>query len=205
MKEGNARTLMPMRVAALILAAGGSRRLGRPKQLLEFEGETLLARTVRLSSHSGAFPVLAVLGSSADQIVASVHSTAVQFVMNQDWEQGIAASIHAGLHALEELAPATQGVILLTCDQPRLTAEHLESMLQEFLESKGEAIIASAYAGTLGTPVIFPREDFAGLYTLKGDQGARSLLKGNRRVIREIPLPGGEIDIDHPADLDLLR
>lgn len=193
-----------MQVAVLILAAGASRRLGRPKQLVEYQDETLLARAIRLSHEAGAARIVVVLGSSADEVAASLHSTPANLVINQDWEQGIASSIHAGLSALEELAPRVDGVLLLTCDQPRLTREHLVQMLDVFQQSGGILSIGSAYGGTLGVPALFPRQRFAELYTLRGDQGARLLLKGEKSSIREVELPGGEIDIDTPADLNQL-
>ena len=128
-----------MPVAAIILAAGASRRLGRPKQLLEFRGETLLARTIRLAKESGASPVIVVLGAQFENISASIERKNEIVVRNEEWAQGIATSIHAGMRAMDANAKDASGVLILGCDQPRLTADHLRSLIALF-ESQAEAI-----------------------------------------------------------------
>lgn len=140
-----------MPVAAIILAAGASRRLGQPKQLLVYEGETLLERASRLASEAGASPVITVLGAYFIEICAAIPQGDSICVLNDKWEQGIASSIHAGLHALDAIAPKSPGVLLMTCDQPRLTAAHLRALLKAFKKQGGHGIAASTYAGTLGS------------------------------------------------------
>lgn len=190
-----------MSVAAIVLAAGASTRLGRPKQLLELRGETLLTRVLRLAAEAGAAPMIAVLGANFAAIRGSIASPDAICVVNGNWEQGIASSIHAGLDALESHSTDSHGVMLLTCDQPRLTASHLRSMLDRFTGQGDNEIVASCYAGVLGVPAIFPRSAFAALRGLHGDRGARSLLANPPCRLVEIDFPGGEIDIDSPADL----
>jgi molybdenum cofactor cytidylyltransferase len=194
-----------MPVAAIVLAAGASTRLGRPKQLLELQGETLLARALRLAAEAGAAPAIAVLGANCEMVRASIASPSVICTFNQNWEQGIASSIHAGLDALEAHAPDSTGVVLLTCDQPRLTASHLQSLLEAFGAHGGNVIVASRYAGALGVPAIFPSSAFAGLRKLQGDIGARPLLANPPCPLIEVDFPGGEIDIDTAADLAQLE
>ena len=194
-----------MSVAAIILAAGASRRLGQPKQLLGLDGETLLARAIRLAAEAGASPVIAVLGAHFNAIGASIASMQVIVVFNEQWEQGIAGSIHAGLDAVNSNAPDSAGVLLLTCDQPRLTAAHLLALLDRFSLSGAKAIVASRYAGSPGVPAVFPRSVFPDLRSLEGDRGARSLLANPPCPLVAVEFTGGEIDIDSPEDMAYLR
>lgn len=196
-----------MPVAAVVLAAGASRRLGQPKQLLTHGGEILLVRAIRLVTEAGATPVIAVLGAHHERILATIPLDKLQNaipIVNSAWEQGIAASIHAALAALQVYAPHTSGALILGCDQPRLTGEHLRAMHETFTAQTEPAIVASTYAGVVGIPAVFPRQLFAELLELRGNQGARALLKQPSCPLIALPFPGGEIDIDLPADLDLL-
>ena len=194
-------TLMPMSVAAIILAAGASRRLGQPKQLLVYGGETMIERVIRQASECGATPVIAVLGAYHEMIGEAVRSSNFTPVVNSAWEQGISSSIQAGLTAVEEAAPHALGALVLACDQPRLSAEHLRAMLEVFRAQAAQAIVASAYQGVLGTPAVFPCEVFAELRALRGDKGARALLMQPPCPLVSLPFPGGEIDIDLPVDV----
>ncbi len=193
-----------MSVAAIILAAGASRRLGQPKQLLRFQAETLLGRAIRLAHEAGASPVFVVLGANFAAISSRSTFDHEILVLNDRWEQGIATSIHAGLDALGEKAISPSGVLLMTCDQPRLTAEHLRILFDEFTKHPEPVIAASTYTGIQGTPAIFPRLTFPDLAKLCGDQGARKLLTHPPCPVISFDFIGGEIDIDLPADISHL-
>jgi molybdenum cofactor cytidylyltransferase len=193
--------LTGMSVAAIILAAGGSRRLGRPKQLLEWEGETLLNRAIRIATEAGALPVLAVLGAQFDVIRASIQSRAVISVHNDRWRQGMGRSIETGMRALDVCAPDAGGVLLMSCDQPRLTIDHLRSLMTVAGSQDSPVITASSYAGISGVPAVFPRETFAGLHALRGDKGARSIIEQAPCPVVTLEFAGGEVDIDAPEDL----
>lgn len=190
-----------MTIPAIILAAGGSRRLGQPKQLLIFEGESLLERSLRLAREAGAAPVLAVLGANFASICAAVSFENAIPVLNDQWESGMASSIHAGLNEAEVRAPEHAGLLVMTCDQPRLSAQHLHNLLKAFQEHKAESIIASEYADTKGIPAVLPRSVFHALRALHGDKGARSLFTRAACPVLALPFEGGEIDIDLPTDL----
>jgi molybdenum cofactor cytidylyltransferase len=191
-----------MSVPAIILAAGASRRLGHPKQLVRVGGETLLGRTIRLTREAGASPIFVVLGAHRESIEAEVDLTGVQPVMNPDWERGIASSIHAGLGAVNGVIPDAAGVLLLVCDQPRLTAGHLRKLMAAFDGAEQTSIAASVYAGVAGIPAIFPAEQFDALLGLRGDAGARHLLRNPGCRLLTFAFDGGEVDVDTPADLD---
>jgi molybdenum cofactor cytidylyltransferase len=190
-----------MSCAAIVLAAGASRRLGQPKQLIEYHGETLLGRAIRLAEVAGAEPVVVVLGAHHEAIRASAELHSAVIIVNEDWEQGIAGSIRAGVDALAGLAPRIAGVLLLTCDQPRLTAPHLRALMEVFAAQSVPVIVASKYAEAIGGPAVFPRPMFGELCKLRGDQGARALIASAPCAVIAIDLPGGEVDIDSPDDL----
>lgn len=196
---------MSASVGAIILAAGASRRLGQPKQLLMHGGETLLQRALRFVNDAAATPVFAVLGAQHERILQSVTMRDAIPVINERWEQGISTSIHAGLDALEEIAPNAAGALILICDQPRLTADHLCALMDAFAAQSEAVIVASAYAGVLGIPAVFPRSVFAHLRSLSGDKGARALLVKPPCRLIEVSFSGGEVDIDQPADLSQLE
>jgi molybdenum cofactor cytidylyltransferase len=190
-----------MPLPAIILAAGASRRLGQPKQLVRIAGETLLARTIRIVHESGAEPLIVVLGAHHESIASTVDLSQVQSVINPSWEQGIATSIHAGIEALAERDQDPEAVLLLVCDQAKLTADHLRALIAAHEQSSEPGIVTSLYAGIAGIPAIFPANQFSNLLKLRGDSGARSILRDPECPIITLPFAGGEVDIDTPEDL----
>lgn len=192
---------MPMSVAAIIVAAGASNRLGQPKQLVLIDEEPLLQRAVRCALEAGAMPVFVVLGAHREVIQSAIDFGVATVLVNDDWEEGMASSIRAGVGAVDTGVGGSAGVLLMTCDQPRVTAEHLREMIEQFDALPGTVPIASIYAGVRGAPAIFPRAMFADLLALRGDRGARGLFTKASLPVVEIQLEGGEVDIDRPEDL----
>jgi molybdenum cofactor cytidylyltransferase len=190
-----------MSIAAIVLAAGPSRRLGQPKQLVALAGEALLQRALRLAKEAGAAPVLAVLGANFAPICAAISFDEAIPVFNEQWEQGMSTSIHAGFQELDARAPEAQGAMILACDQPRLTAKHLRALLEAFQSQPAPSIVVSSYAGVHGIPAVFPRQSFSALLALRGDKGARALLAEPAFPLVAVPFAGGEVDIDLPSDL----
>jgi molybdenum cofactor cytidylyltransferase len=188
-------------VPAIVLAAGASRRLGQPKQLVRIAGETLLARTLRVVREATSEPTLVVLGAHREEIATNVDLSYAHVVANPDWEQGIASSIRAGIRALLDLDPDASAVLLLVCDQPRLSADHLRRLIETHEQAGEQLIGASHYAGATGIPAIFPASQFARLLALEGDVGARYLLRNAGCRVVEVEFSGGDIDIDLPSDL----
>jgi len=188
-------------VAAIILAAGPSSRLGQPKQLVGFGGESLLERALRLAKEAKASPVLAVLGANFAPICASIPFDGAIPVFNEKWAQGMSTSIHAGLNEADVRAPEVTGALVLACDQPRLSSVHLRALLDAFAAQDKPTIVASAYAGIHGIPAVFPRSVFPKLHALHGDKGARVLLEKPPCPLIALPFEGGEVDIDLPSDL----
>jgi molybdenum cofactor cytidylyltransferase len=192
---------MPMSVAAIIVAAGSSSRLGRPKQLLIVDGEPMLQRAIRIACEAGAAPLFVVLGAHREVIEEAVDFSSVSIVFNRDWQQGIASSIRAGVLCVQNDAPNTSGILLMTCDQPRIMSANLRRMIDTFQSQAQPAVVASSYAGVNGIPAIFPPIAYPHLLALRGDKGARSLFSAPPWPLVAVPLAGGEIDIDRPEDL----
>jgi molybdenum cofactor cytidylyltransferase len=182
-------------IPALILAAGSGRRMGGPKALLELEGETLLRRTARVALEAGCRPVLAVVGAWEP----GLEGLEVLTLSNPDAAEGMASSIRIGIAALP---PETEAVLMLPVDMPAVDGALLRRLL-----ALGAADplrpAACAYGGTLGVPALLPRRLFPELLALRGDRGAKAILL--REKAAPLPFPGGEADLDTPADLERIR
>lgn len=188
-------------VAAVVLAAGASTRLGRPKQLLLHEGIPLVRRAALSARDSGVDETVVVVGANAEQVVEAVGELPrVHFVLNPEWRSGIASSIAAGLAAVTLGRPdgVRRGALLMLADQPRVDAAALRRMLDAF--DGPDRIVAASYAGTLGTPAIFGRHQFWVLLGLEGDRGAGGWLRANAASVRAVPLPEAAFDVDTAAD-----
>ncbi|MHA7633642.1 nucleotidyltransferase family protein [Corallococcus sp. M7] len=184
-----------MTVAIVLLAAGGSSRLGQPKQLLHHEGMSLVRRAAERAL--AASPVVAVvLGARRDDVAAELDGLSVRCVDNPDWALGQGSSLHAGLRALP---PDVDGALLMLCDQLRVDAAHLRSLIATFERTRAP-IVASAYAGTRGVPALFSRALFPELEALPPTGGARGLIARDPSRVVEVPLPGGEEDVDTAED-----
>jgi molybdenum cofactor cytidylyltransferase len=186
----------------VILAAGASTRLGRPKQLLPWQGKTLLQHAVQTALSITTRPVV-VTGCNADQLVAGLNNEQVHIVFNPDWEQGIASSIRIGLQALLDRTPPPDQVIFMVCDQPFVSPGLLLDLINERQKSQ-KSIIASSYAGTLGIPALFDQSMFSQLLDLQGDTGAKKLIQAFPENVSSVDFPKGEIDIDTVAEYDKL-
>jgi molybdenum cofactor cytidylyltransferase len=193
-----------MRVAAVVLAAGGSIRFGKPKQLAIFQGEPLVRRIVRAAKDAGCAPVVVVLGADAAQITPVLAGLTVSMIEHPNWSNGLGSSIAVGLkHALGIVANL-DAAILLTCDQPFVNAATLRELIQLHLEN-GKTIVASAYAETLGIPALFDRSCFGDLLQLRGDSGAKGIILARRHDVVPLNFPDAAIDIDTTADYERLR
>ena len=191
-------------VAAVVLAAGASRRLGKPKQLIEMEGESLLRRTVRLALEAGCAPVVVVVGYEAERMRAEVEGLGAAAVVNERWGEGMGSSLRCGMEVVCALERQPAGVLLLVCDQPQLTAEHLRRLLGR-REGGAQGIAASGYAGRVGVPAVFGREFFGELLAVEGDRGAREVIERHGEVVSAVAWPEGEVDVDRPEDLAKLE
>ena len=185
----------PFSIAVIILAAGRSARLGSPKQLLSYRGKTLLQHTIDTALESQASPILVVLGSGKDAIKKELEQKQVFILENSSWESGMASSISCGITNLQELAPESEAVILMVCDQPFVNAKLLNNLITKHKDTR-QSIVASSYANTLGTPALFHQSLFSELLVLEGESGAKSLIKKYSLQTGFVSFDQGSIDID---------
>jgi CTP:molybdopterin cytidylyltransferase MocA len=186
-------------VVIAVLAAGGSRRLGTPKQLARHRGRALLEGVASTACAAPVARVGVVLGARAPEIVPCLSALDVDVLVNGQWEMGIASSIRCA--TFWAMSRAASALLLVTGDQPHLDAAHLEALLATYRASGHP--VASVYSGVRGVPALFPRAYFPRLLELRGDTGAAALLRGGDAVA-EVPWPAGAIDVDEPADVERL-
>ncbi|AWO02086.1 hypothetical protein DLD77_10455 [Chitinophaga alhagiae] len=174
----------------VILAAGASTRLGRPKQLLPYKGDTLLNRAIKAAAGVHAAAVAVVLGAEAELIQSGV---TVPVVVNPQYEEGMASSIRCGIQYM--ITQGAERVILMVCDQPHVDAAHLSALLAQ-QEATGAKIAASYYEGRSGVPALFDKSLFPELLALEGDVGARHVIEKHAAGTVVVPFPAGAVDID---------
>jgi molybdenum cofactor cytidylyltransferase len=187
----------PQRISCIVLAAGGSRRLGFPKQLLRRRARPLLAHA--LDAAGGALPhspLIVVLGAQAQRLRLVVRRAAPKALVayNGGWADGLASSLNAGLNAV----PARTAAILVTLvDQPDVDERALRRLLTAWCRRRGAAA-AALYGGGPGVPAVFPRRHWRAIRELRGDTGARTLLRSPG--VTTVRMPEAELDIDTAND-----
>jgi molybdenum cofactor cytidylyltransferase len=185
--------------AILLLAAGGSARMGRPKQLLQFQGQSLLRRAAETALATPCRPVVAVLGAAADQSRAQLAGLDLHTSENTNWPSGMGSSIKLGLRRALEIAPELEAVLIMLCDQPLITAADLGKLLDAAVMS-ARPIIATRYPGSPGVPALFLRPTFPDLLALDDAAGAKSLLLSAGDRVLTVPVPAALTDVDTPDD-----
>jgi len=190
-------------IEILILAAGSSSRLGQPKQLLQFQGTTLIRRIIQEALNSGVGKVTVVTGHKHTRIADEIADMDISQFYNKEWKEGIGASIRNGLTLLTAKNPQLSAVIITMVDQPFVDAAHLKKLADTYDPSR-PMIVASAYSGTFGVPVLVDSYYFDKLKALKGDEGGKKIFAAYLDNIVEIPFKIGSIDIDEEKDLPSL-
>jgi molybdenum cofactor cytidylyltransferase len=193
-----------MKVAAVLLAAGGSTRFGQPKQLAIFRGEPFVKRMVAAANDAGCVPIVVVVGADAAQITSALAGLSVSIAEHPNWSNGLGSSIAVGVEHAANTAADLNAVILLTCDQPFVNAAALRHLIQLHRET-GKPIVASAYAGTLGIPALFDRSYLSDLLQTTGDRGAKEIILRGRHDVAPFNFPAAAIDIDTAADYEKLN
>lgn len=189
--------------AVLIIAAGESKRMGSPKQLLNVEGETLINRMIHIVKKAVSFPVYVVLGASAESIQSQLPKLDVKIVLNAHWQEGMASSIRIGLNTAKAQNPALDGVMIVVCDQPYITENTITALLQ-FQEEKDTPIASAYYNDVMGTPALFHQSIFNEILALKGDIGAKKIIQSRPEEVAKLHFEKGLLDIDTKEDYQAL-
>ena len=186
-----------MNVVAVVLAAGEARRFGSPKQVARLEGQALVRIAAQTALCAGLVTHV-VTGAHARLVSECLNGLAVSTSHNANWVDGLGASIAHGVSALAD--PLPQGVLLMLADQPGVGLGALKRLLAAFARQP-DRIIASDAGAFVGSPCVFPASLFGALRGLRGDQGARSVLRANQERIVTVAMPEAAGDVDTPADL----
>ena len=187
-------------IAILLLAAGSSSRLGRSKQLLSISGQPLLIKSIEAAIESGIKNIIVVLGANEEAHRQVIKDAGVQVVVNTDWKKGMGSSLKTGLSFLLQQLPRAEAVITMVCDQPLINSDHLTKLISEYKSSES-VIVASFYQGVAGVPVLFDRTLFSELLSMPDEAGAKKIIQQHPHLVKTVPFPGGEIDIDTEDDL----
>lgn len=194
---------LPESIGVVLLAAGASRRLGRPKQLLDFNGRPLLQHAIDVVNSLEVNKRLLILGSNAKQIQQAIDPGFMEIIRNDQWEEGMASSIRLGLSVLLERNQNTQHALFLLSDQPYLSTEVLQQLVAGQARDK-RSITACRYQDELGVPMILSHHFFNELQQLQGDHGAKKLVMQHQGVVHQVPFEKGAIDIDTDEDYRML-
>ncbi|WP_156308907.1 nucleotidyltransferase family protein [Sphingobacterium endophyticum] len=189
----------------ILLAAGNSTRMGTAKQLLIYQGKTLLDRMINTALE--VFyknQIILVLGANHHEIASMITEKNISISINNDWQSGMASSIKSGLKTLIDRFPEMEKCFILVCDQPYLTSDLFLEMLKLNESSKKEIIVAK-YADILGVPALFSKKYFENLLSLTGEQGAKKIIQQNMKDVETFEFEKGAIDIDTKADYENLK
>jgi molybdenum cofactor cytidylyltransferase len=189
-----------MKTGIILLAAGSSSRLGRAKQLIEFQGKKLIQKAIDEAKKSEANCLVVVLGANAELILTGFDNPNTPFIINADWQQGMSSSMQAGLRFLMEKEAIDQ-VLLMLCDQPFVDASLLDQLITARVTS-GRGIVAAAYSNTLGVPALLDRGYFEELLQLIGSEGAKKVIFNHQSEVHALDFPLGAVDLDTEEDVN---
>ena len=181
----------------IILAAGASTRLGKPKQLVPVVGRPALQHVIDRTTAIVGNAVSVVLGSHASDITPMLQHSSASVIINRDWQEGIASSIRCGIRSLSH---ACDAVMLVLGDQVAVTSGDYKRLISAW-NGQDSILVASGYSGQVGVPAIFPRSVFSELMLLRGDQGAKVILHRHATRLIQVAVPNATYDLDTPAEV----
>lgn len=188
----------------ILLAAGGSSRMGQPKQLLIYQGKSLLRHAALAACASVCTPVVVVLGAAAALCRVELKGLETSAVENTNWQAGMGTSIRAGLNHLLELAPQISGAVIMLCDQPKIGPDEINQLVDQHRATQME-LVGTQYPGSVGVPAYFARTIFPQLQSLPDGAGCKQLLNADLSRTAAVQLPGALFDVDTLDDYRKIR
>ena len=183
---------MTRSMAIVVLAAGGSARMGQPKQLLDLHGRPLVRKAVETALSSQGGKVRVVVGAHEGLVRDALAGLDVELISNAHWSEGMASSIRLGVQASADAG----AILFMLCDQPHLSPEVLLELVTR--HEAGARVAACAYDGVVGVPALFDHTLFDELLGLRGEHGAKKVVEAHRSELQTVPFPSGGVDIDTP-------
>ena len=185
--------------AVIVLAAGGSSRLGRPKQLIAWRGSTLLAHAARTALATRLGPVIVMLGAHVEECRRALQDIPVDIVPHPQWTDGIGRTIAAAVAHVALIHPGVDAALITTCDQPRVTSDDLVEIAAA-RRTAGRRMAAAAYSGVVGVPAAFAHSMFDELRLLQGDRGAGSIHRHWKAEVVKVACERAARDVDTEED-----
>ncbi|TBN06341.1 nucleotidyltransferase family protein [Hyunsoonleella flava] len=187
-------------IAIAILAAGASKRMGSPKQLLKWGETTLLQHSIKTCKNTVAKEVFTVLGANHEVIASGIEDESLPLVFNKEWEQGLGKSIASASKFLLNSNKIFEGILIVLADQPFVTTSFLDEMMNQFNPNSKDIIATSYNSSKCGVPVLFDKAYFKELSDLSGDDGAKSILEKHITSVQVIAPDFENTDIDTKED-----
>lgn len=191
-----------LQIAILIMAAGSSSRMGKPKQLLKWKNSNLLNHAIEIANRLDSKSNFVVLGSNADAIIPEIKSTNINILINENWKEGLGNSISFGVSSILRDNPGLDGLMIMLADQPLINLDHYLKLIKIFTKGKNQ-IIATKYSDEkLGVPAVFDQIYFNDLSILNSDFGAKGLFKKYAEFVNSIRNENASFDIDTPVQYE---
>ena len=191
------------KIGAILLAAGGSSRLGQPKQLLNFKGKTLIRRAAETLVESECELIIVVLGAEIERSTVELNGLNVAISINQNWQNGMSSSIISGLESLLKIEPDLDAAVITLCDQPHVKYADINELITAYTETQ-RPIAAARFGDIIGVPALFSNAIFSELRQINGDKGARDLIHHHTDIVEPVAIEKAVIDIDTLDDVDRL-
>lgn len=191
------------KIPLLLLAAGGSARMGQPKQLLPWGSNTLIEHQVQTLLKTEQ-PLTVVLGAYSSLIIPVLEEFPIAHVVNENWETGMGSSIAAGIRSVAKNFPKAEGVLIALIDQPLVTIMHYKKILQLFQAGNQQIVISNASSGQRGVPVVFDKDYFEELKNLNGKEGGKTIIRQHPDCVVEVQCGDILDDIDTPESYQKL-
>jgi molybdenum cofactor cytidylyltransferase len=187
-------------IAIIIPAAGASRRLGSPKQLLKWGSSTLLSHAMKTAEELDQKEIVVVLGAHYDKIRSEIDDNSIQILKNEDWKKGLGSSIAVGVEYLLNAKDDYDAVLIMLADQPLITALYLKAMIEKFKVDQNQIVTTGYESGKHGVPAVFGKKYFNDLSALTGDRGAGELIKKSASFVTSIGVTPAISDVDTEED-----